>query len=98
MEKKTFDFYQEVKMTIWQRQYFTIKAETEEEARELAKQYADKDVSFCDEVRVDETKWLYDSEEQITPEENGGCATIEVYEYKGKLIADNAKKEFSELK
>ena len=96
-----FDFYQDVKVTVWQRQHFTIEAETAEEARELAKQYADKDISTCDEVEADEIEWLYDTEEHITPEENGGCATIEVYEregkYKGALIADNALKGFSAM-
>lgn len=89
-----FDFYQDVKVTVWQRQHFSIEAETAEEARELAKQYTDKDISTCDEVEADEIEWLYDTEEHITPEENGGCATIEVYEregkYEGTLIADNA--------
>ena len=45
-------------------------------------------------MEADEIEWFYDTEEHITPEENGGCATIEVYEregkYKGTLIADNA--------
>ena len=102
MEKKIFDFYQDVKVTVWQRQHFTIEAETAEEARELAKQYADKDISTCDEVEADEIEWLYDTEEHITPEENGGCATIEVYEregkYRGTLIADNAVSEYLSAK
>lgn len=102
MGKERFDFYQDVKVMVWQRQHFSIEAETEEEARELAKQYAEKDISFCDDVEVDDLEWLYDTEEQITPEENGGCATIEVYEiegkYKANFLADNTKKEFSELK
>ena len=102
MEKKTFNFYQDVKVTIWKRQHFSIEAETEEEARELAKQCADKDIYDCDDIEIDNDEWLYDTEEQITPEENGGCATIEVYEiegeYKANFLADNTKKEFPELK
>ena len=99
---RKFDFYQDVKVTVWQRQHFTIEAESAEEARELAKQYADKDISTCDEVESDEIEWLCDTEEHISPEENGGCATIEVYEregkYKGTLIADNVPKEEEERK
>lgn len=95
-----FDFYQDVKVTVWQRQHFTIEAETAEEAREIAKRYTQFDVSCEDDVDVSEVEWLCDTEELITPEENGGCATIEVYEregkYKGTLIADNAvSKELS---
>ena len=99
MKKKRFEFYQDVKVKIWQRQHFTIEAETIEEARELAKQYANEDISCVEEVEVENIEWLHDTEERITPEENGGCATIEVFEYVGKysgnLLADNAKKEES---
>ena len=99
--KNSFDFYQDVKVTIWQRQHFSIEADTVEEAREIAKQYKDSDVSFALDAEVDEVEWLYDTEEHITPEENGGCATIEVYErlgkYKGNLIADNAKPGLSAM-
>lgn len=91
MEKKTFDFYKDVKVVVWKRQYFSIEAETEEEARELAKQCVDKDIYDCDDVEIDNTEWLYDTEAQITPEENNGFVTAEVYEYKGKLLAHNAK-------
>lgn len=108
MEKKSFDFYQDVKVTVWQRQHFTIEAESAEEAREIAKRYTQFDVSFEDDVDVSEVEWLCDTEELIIPEDNGGCATIEVYEREGKnkgtLIADNAvskdlsaKKEEREL-
>ena len=97
MEKKRFEFYQDVKVTIWQRQHFAIEAETIEEAREEAKKYADRDISCVGDVEVERVEWLYDSEEFITPEENGGNATIEVFEYVGKyggnLLADNAPKE-----
>lgn len=94
MGKESFNFYQDVKVSVWQRQHFTVEADTIEEAREIAKQYADEDISFNEDVEVGNIDWLYDTEEHITPEENGGCATIEVYEYKsrfeGELIADNA--------
>ena len=101
MEKKEFEFYQDVKVTVWQRQHFRIEAESAEEAREIAKQYANQDISFLEEVEVEEIEWLYDTEEHIIPEENGGCSTIEVYErlgkYKGDLIADNAKPGLSAI-
>ena len=76
MGKKEFEFYQDVKVTVWQRQHFSVKAKTEEEAREIAKQYTEKEIYYCDDVEVDDIEWLYDTEEYITPEENGGCATI----------------------
>ena len=38
------------------------------------------DYVFDDELGFVEQETLYDTEEEITPEENGGCSTIEVYE------------------
>ena len=40
-----FDFYQDVKCSIWLRQFFTIEAENEKEAKMKAKEFQDKDVS-----------------------------------------------------
>lgn len=73
-----FKFYQDVKVSIWRRQYFEIEAESKEAARKKAEEYTNQDVSFSTEVDVSEM--LYDTEELIYPQENGGSATIEVYE------------------
>ena len=32
----TFKFYQDIKCSIWQRQFFSIEAESEEEAKRIA--------------------------------------------------------------
>lgn len=96
MEKKEFEFYQDVKVTIWERQRFTIEAENREAAVEIAKKYAESDVAH--EIEDVDTEFLYDTEVLMTPEENGGCATVEVYEFTGRyfnneLIADNSIKQ-----
>ena len=47
MEK--FEFYQDIKLSVWQRQSFIIEAETEEEAKQIALQkaeIAEADVKF----------------------------------------------------
>lgn len=96
MEKKPFEFYQDVKVTIWERQRFTIEAENREAAVEIAKKYAESDVAH--EIEDVDTEFLHDTELLMTPKENGGCATIELYEFTGcyfnnKLIADNSIKQ-----
>ena len=73
-----FKFYQDVKVSIWRRQYFEIEAESKEAARKKAEEYTNQDVSLSTEGDVSEM--LYDTEELIYPQENGGSATIEVYE------------------
>ena len=101
MGKKEFGFYQDVKVTVWQRQHFRIEAESIEEAREQAKRYTQFDVSYEDDIDVDEIEWLHDTEEFMTPEDNNGESTIEVYELddkgKGVMIADNAAPDKSNL-
>lgn len=74
--KKTFSFYQDVKVSIWQRQRFDIEAENEEEARFMALKYRDNDVAAHIPVTPE---WLYDSEELMTPDECGGMNTIQLY-------------------
>ena len=72
-----FNFVQDVKISVWERQKFVIEAETEEEAIKKAKEFRDKDVSGYDNFVESET--LYDTEERMYPEENMGNATIEIY-------------------
>ncbi len=74
---KKFQFYQDVKCTVWQRQFFEIEAETEDEAKRIAFKYKDSDVS-SDEC-MKNSEWLFDTEELMTPEENDGQSTIELY-------------------
>lgn len=73
-----YSFYQDVKVEIWQRQYFTIKADTKEEALEEIEQYKKMDVS-ADDI-VGHSEYLYETERVLSPEENDGDATIELYD------------------
>ena len=101
MGKKEFEFYQDVKVTVWQRQHFRIEAESIEEARKQAEKYTQFDVSYEDDIDVDEIEWLYDTEKLMIPEDNNGESTIEVYELddkgRGVMIADNADPDKSNL-
>jgi len=101
MGKQDFYFHQDLLVKVWQRQVFTIEAETIEEARTQAKKYTQFDVSHEDDIDVEEVQWLCDSEELIIPEDNDGDATIQVFETTGKfggdLVADNHIENFTSI-
>ena len=86
---KEFDFYLDHKHTIWYRNKFTIEAETLEEAKT-------KVIGICntdtDELPSEDWDLLHDTAEYLTPNENGGEATQELYENNsGDIIWTNKK-------
>ena len=75
---KNFNFYRDEKATMWRRAKFSIQAENYDEAikkvqtmEENTDNYLDVDFDWED---------LLDTTDYLTPEENGGNPTIEVYE------------------
>lgn len=89
-DKKEFDFVLDTKMTIWSRQKFTIEAANLDAAKEIAKKMVE-DGEEIDPYAVD---FIYETEEEMTPEQNEGHATI-VLMYKEKnnsIIYKNANK------
>ena len=86
MEK--FRFKQDVKLTVWVRQSFTIEAENKEEALEKVEQF--KTVDVTSEIDNVECETLWDTQELMWPEENGGMCTIELYDEHDNLIGKNA--------
>ena len=77
------------KTTVWVDLYINDDKITEEEVVEILKSTEDVNelYSLTDNC---ETNTLYESEEQLTVEENQGCSTIEVYttEAKDKMAKD----------
>ena len=86
MEK--FRFKQDIKLTVWVRQSFTIEAENKEEALEKVEQF--KTVDVTSEIDNVECETLWDTQELMWPEENGGMCTIELYDEHDNLIGKNA--------
>lgn len=86
---KEFEFYQDIKVTVWERQRFSVEAESYEQALEIAKEYQHKDVS-CD-YPIGDSEMLFETEEFLTPEENGGFSTIELYNDNHEFIGGNSK-------
>ena len=97
---KKFEFYQDVKVVTWKRQRFTIEAEDEERAIELAKEACDGDVSYSVGIEVEDIEWLSHTESVVNVEDNDGYPTIEVYRdnLNEVKIGDNAPKEEEERK
>lgn len=97
MGKKTFNFYQDLKIVTWNRVEFTIDAETKEQAIEKMKSLNLGNVDVCsiidDDVDVIENDILWDTQDLLKVHENDGHPTIEVYEnengYADKLIIHN---------
>ena len=87
MEK--FRFYQDVQVTVWVRQSFTIEAENKEEALKEVERFKIEDVtSEIDEV---ESETLWETEERMLPENCGGLHTIELFDDHDNFIGHNAQ-------
>ena len=89
---KTFDFYQDRKVTCWERTQFSIEAESYKEALEIIKSWGGEDVlCFEDDkqIMVTDGETLYETSEAISPIDNGGIPTIEVFDSTGNKITDN---------
>ena len=90
MEK--FNFYQDRKVTCWERTHFDVKAESYEEAVAIVKSWQGEDVlCFEDEenIIITDGETLYDTSESLSVEENGGQPTIEVFADNGEDIINN---------
>ena len=86
---KTFNFYKDEKCTIWYRGKFEIEAETYEEAVSKVKEMEQDQMKYDEvDVRWDE---IESTLEGLTPEDNQGFATIEIYsdDNAGDLIYTN---------
>lgn len=83
--------YIDYKVTVWKRVHFN-KNTNPKKVIQVLEEDGLGDL-FDEELGFVEQEILYDTQEEITPEENGGCSTIEVYAQKliDKLIWSNGK-------
>lgn len=85
---ETFSYYFDEKVTVWNRNHFTVDAETKEEADRIAKDYIlEKDIDW--DIDIDFSGYLYDTVESMTPEENGGSSTLELFTDENELLYVN---------
>lgn len=89
---EAFRFYQDRKVTCWERTHFEVKAENYEEAVALVKSWQGEDV-LCfeddEKIIITDGETLYDTSENLSIEENGGQPTIEVFADNGEDIINN---------
>ena len=89
----TFDFYQDRKVTCWERTRFSVNADSYEQALEIIKSWRGEDV-LCfeddEQIRITDGETLYETSEALSPIDNGGRSTIEVFDNSGHKIIDNA--------
>ena len=90
-----FNYYQDQKQTIWTRTFFTVNANTEKEALSILRQHyllriEDLEEQFPEIISITEGEMLFDTMEDIIPEDNNDCSTIEVYDGKNNFICDNS--------
>ena len=84
---KTFEFYQDFKVTVWRRQKFAIEAENYEGALKKVEKYKDVDAASGEYCYSTET--MFETEELMMPNENDGFSTIELYDSDDNLIGCN---------
>lgn len=70
--------YVDYKVTTWNRAHFSDDADPKKIIKTIQEEGIDS--IFDEELGFVEQETLFETEEDMTPEENGGYATIEVYE------------------
>ena len=86
---KTFILFQDEKVTIWNREYFEVEAETQEEANKKVLEAIKKgDIS---DFKHTTSEYIYSTAEELSVDENLGNPTKEIYNEEQELIYENAK-------
>ena len=86
-----YKFYQDRKVTSWERDYFSVEADSYEEAEAIVRSWNCEDVSNIIDKRLCYEEWqaLTDTSEFMLPEENDGNPTIEIFNQDGESIMTN---------
>lgn len=77
-----FDLYEDQLYKYWKRYFYLIEAETIEDAVKLIK---------SGKVEHYDTNTIEEYDDYMTPENNNGRATIEIYDDEGALLWDNSE-------
>lgn len=83
---ENFQFHLDSKVTTWYRTHFDIDANSLEEAREKA-------IVLVKSGNINEIPWeqIDETTEGMTPEDNGGMSTEELYDEQTQIIYHNGK-------
>lgn len=91
---KTYKFFQDCKIKVWDRTHFTIEANSYEEAVAELERHKYTPISQVDSdhnITVTCNELLYDNSTQMTVAENEGFSTIDLYNDKCEEIMNNAQ-------
>ena len=88
-----FNFYQDQKSTVWDRHYFSVEASTYEEAVERVCLLKDEPIieNEGSGITFNSCETLYDTTTLLSPEDNDGCSTLEIFYENGQEVASNAE-------
>ena len=84
-------YYIDEKITIWRRTYYSIGG-TEEETKRVLLEGVEGLNDILD-TNMGDSEILYETEELMTPEDNDGQSTMEVFNHRGETIWSNVKKD-----
>lgn len=89
----TFNFYQDQKTTVWDRNRFSVEASTYDEAVEKVRSIKDLLIAESEQngIKLNSCETLFDTMEHLSPEDNGGCPTLEIFNENGEEITNNAE-------
>ncbi|MBX9049652.1 hypothetical protein HCH04_15165 [Bacteroides thetaiotaomicron] len=90
---KTYKFFQDCKIKVWDRTHFTIEANSYEEAVAELERHKDTPVSQMESnhnIVVTCNELQYDTQVQMKVSENEGFSTIDLYNDKCEEIMNNA--------
>lgn len=83
-------YYIDEKVTIWRRTYYNVEGTEEEIKNKLIDQFESK---YPTDIEIFDSEILYETEESISPEENNGRPTIEIFNDSGDTIWSNVKEK-----
>lgn len=89
----TYKFYQDQKISLWKRLFFKVKAENYEKALDIVKDIENEDILCIEDndiIQFSHAEELDDTEEQLSPKDNNGNSTLELFNEQGNHIADNS--------
>lgn len=87
-----YKFYKTVRLQVGKRDYFSVEADSYEEAVAIVRSWNCEDVSNITDDRLHYDEWggaLTDTSEYMLPEENDGNPTMEIFSEDGESIITN---------
>ena len=89
---KKFKFYQDKKVSVWERCFISVEAESYEKALEKVECLKSEEITGFD---IDSSEIMYETMEELEPSDNNFAPTIELYNDNHKMIGHNAMSDDS---